>query len=307
MLALAFVAVIGPVVVAASLPPASEASLSSELLANAQSQHFVVEPFTGAATSSAGFRADAGTYAVTTGGSSAAADARGLVQWPLATRDANITDRFGPRVAPCGGCSSNHRGVDFGGALGAPVGAVAAGTVISVGEVDRGGLGVHVVLDHVIDGARVQSVYGHLVTGSVTVRVGDAVRVGDRLGALGNTGASTGPHLHLEIIRSGIHVDPLAYLYRYADGRDVTITDRPPVPWNPPQPGGEGEGWSPDQAVTPPPTPSEPPSSTAQTASVSTPAPTPTTERPTPTVVPTPHPDISPSSSGENGTSSSLP
>ncbi|GGA58325.1 hypothetical protein GCM10011490_05290 [Pseudoclavibacter endophyticus] len=193
------------------------------------------------------FRADTGL-----GVSTGAADGytEGVVQWPLASRDATVTSRFGPRVSPCGGCSSNHRGVDFAGPVGVPVGSIADGHVISASYGDNGGLGIHVVVEHAIDGRTVQSVYAHLDHGSVTVRVGDAVDVGERVGSLGNTGASTGPHLHLETIVDGVHVDPLNFLYRYADGRDVEITDRPSLPWASPEPGAEGEGWTPDQTVT---------------------------------------------------------
>ncbi|SJM66041.1 Peptidase, M23/M37 family [Gulosibacter sp. 10] len=171
-----------------------------------------------------------------------------LVQWPLTTRDRNITSYFGPRTSPCAGCSSNHRGLDFAGAVGMPVGSIADGVVVDLSAADRGGLGVHVVIEHRIDGKITHSVYGHLHTGSITVSVGERVQAGERIGSLGNTGASTGPHLHLEIIIQGTHVDPLSFLRKYADGHDVDIIDRPPVDWAKDQdPDAEGEGWQPDE------------------------------------------------------------
>lgn len=181
--------------------------------------------------------------------------AQQAVQWPLATRDQNITSWFGPRVSPCSGCSSNHRGIDFGGAVGTPIGSISAGVVIDVTPTDQGGLGVHVVVEHRIDGKTTRSVYGHMLAGSLTVEPGDVVLAGEKLGELGNTGASTGPHLHLEIIVEGTHVDPYTFLKRYADDEDVEVIDRPPVDWyDNEDPDAEGEGWVPDEdTLTPDP------------------------------------------------------
>ncbi|GGA58320.1 hypothetical protein GCM10011490_05280 [Pseudoclavibacter endophyticus] len=162
-----------------------------------------------------------------------------LVQWPLETGDATLTSGFGWRVSPCAGCSSNHRGLDFAAPTGTPIGAIADGVVTEAMYTDGGGLGLHVVVEHEIDGHNVTSVYGHLDYQSITVEVGDEVRAGERLGSVGNTGASTGPHLHLETIVDGVHRDPLAFLLRYADGADVEITDRPSLPWLPAAPADE--------------------------------------------------------------------
>lgn len=180
------------------------------------------------------------------------------VQWPLETRDDNITDGFGNRIAPCSQCSSNHRGLDFGAPTGTPVGAIADGVVTAVQYVDDGGLGLHVVIEHEIDGQIVETVSAHLDHASITVEIGDAVKVGDRIGSVGNTGASTGPHLHLETIVDGMHRDPLAVLQKYADGDDeVEITDRPSLPWLPAGPATDEtpETSSGDDAATATPAP----------------------------------------------------
>lgn len=174
--------------------------------------------------------------------------AQQAVRWPLSTGDKYVTSGFGPRSSPCSGCSSNHRGLDFAGAVGSPIGSISAGVVIDVTDVDRGGLGVHVVIEHRIDGKLTRSVYAHMLEGSLTVNLGDVVLAGERIGSLGNTGSSTGPHLHLEVIVQGSHVDPYTFLKRYADDEDVEVIDRPPVEWVGDQdPDAEGEGWTPDE------------------------------------------------------------
>lgn len=178
----------------------------------------------------------------------AAAAAAG-VQWPADMSKVTITDGFGPRVSPCSGCSSNHRGLDLAGPEGTRLGSIAAGTVVDVVRTDSGGLGAHVVVEHRIDGHQVRSVYGHMVAGSPAVSIGDQVKPGQLVGLLGNTGASTGPHLHLEIIADGTHVDPQKFLQKYADGKPVDVFGEAPA-WNPPSGNSadEGEGWTPEQS-----------------------------------------------------------
>ncbi|WP_371031385.1 peptidoglycan DD-metalloendopeptidase family protein [Pseudoclavibacter sp. JSM 162008] len=167
-------------------------------------------------------------YAVTTMGSATAANLMSLVdrgtykndlsstvQWPFPVGVA-ITDDFGPRVSPGGIGSTNHMGIDFAPAQGTPIGSIAGGTVKSVTPTDNGGLGVHVIVEHVINGQSYESVYGHMLTGSISVKVGDVVKVGDELGKVGNTGASTGPHLHLEVhTADGNKIDPIAFLTQF--------------------------------------------------------------------------------------------
>ncbi|MHB1170962.1 MAG: M23 family metallopeptidase [Lacisediminihabitans sp.] len=134
----------------------------------------------------------------------------GSIQWPFPAA-VMITSGFGPRIAPCGGCSSFHEGVDFTPGAGVAIGSVAAG-VVSIVKEDRGGLGSHVVVDHVINGQKVQSLYAHMLYGSIRVAVGQTVTVAQQIGQVGSTGASTGAHLHLEIFLDGVPVDPFAWL-----------------------------------------------------------------------------------------------
>lgn len=136
----------------------------------------------------------------------------GTIQWPFAI-GVHIGDRFGYR--DCAGCSSDHHGQDFNPGYGADIQAIADG-VVSQSTDSGGSLGVVMMIDHVIDGEVVTSVYAHMVDGSRRFEVGDTVKVGDVIGETGNTGMSTGPHLHFEIRLGGINgewTDPLEWLY----------------------------------------------------------------------------------------------
>jgi len=101
-----------------------------------------------------------------------------------------------------------HRGVDYAGAVGSPVVAPAAGRVALVGQVSQG-FRVHgniVGIDH---GQGVTSIYMHL--SRINVKEGDFVKAGQVIGAVGSTGASTGPHLHWGLYVHGQSVDPLPW------------------------------------------------------------------------------------------------
>ncbi len=136
----------------------------------------------------------------------------GTIQWPFAI-GVHIGDHFGYRN--CAGCSVNHMGQDFNPGLGAEIQAIADGTV-AVSTDSGGSLGVVMMIDHMIDGKLVTSVYAHMQYGSRRFQVGDTVEVADVVGTTGSTGMSTGPHLHFEIRLGGVdgtHVDPLEWLY----------------------------------------------------------------------------------------------
>ncbi|PCN47286.1 hypothetical protein Csp2054_12550 [Curtobacterium sp. 'Ferrero'] len=122
-----------------------------------------------------------------------------------------MSSGFGYRSAPCGACSSLHQGLDFTPGLGTPIGAVAAGTVRVAGTYFN--YGTAVVIDHVIDGRKVATLYGHMVPGSTPLKVGDTVEAGEFIGQVGNSGVSTGAHLHLEVLMDGVTpIDPEAWL-----------------------------------------------------------------------------------------------
>lgn len=117
----------------------------------------------------------------------------------------SITSRFGMRFHPILKYTRMHSGMDFGGGYGAPVYAAGAGTVISAGS--KGSYGSTVVIDH---GNGTSTVYGHL--SRISVSEGQSVSTGTRLGSIGSSGLSTGPHLHFEVRVNGRAVDPMRYL-----------------------------------------------------------------------------------------------
>jgi murein DD-endopeptidase MepM/ murein hydrolase activator NlpD len=139
-------------------------------------------------------------------------DPTSAVQWPF-TQGVPISSGFGPRsVAGCGFCSTNHQGLDMNPGAGTPIQAIADGVVAEVGN-PSGAYGVWIIIDHVVDGQKVSSMYAHMLLGSLELSVGDTVTVGQIIGAVGSTGASTGAHLHFEIRIDGtLPVDPYAWL-----------------------------------------------------------------------------------------------
>jgi murein DD-endopeptidase MepM/ murein hydrolase activator NlpD len=143
-------------------------------------------------------------------------DPNGTIQWPFAV-GVHIGSGYGARPGCSIGCSTDHKGQDFNPGYGAPIQSIADGVVVE--STDSGGaFGVKIVIEHVIDGEIVRSLYGHMINGSRTVQVGDPVTVGQVIGQTGNTGRSTGPHLHLEIMLNGTEqVDPVAWLYANAN------------------------------------------------------------------------------------------
>ena len=133
----------------------------------------------------------------------------GNIRWPFPTA-VPISSGFGDRVAPCRYCSSYHRGVDFTPGNGAPIYVIADGVVTAAQF--GGGYGQYVYIEHQINGQTIVTVYAHMQRGSSPLQVGEQVRVGDFIGLVGNTGTSTGPHLHFEVRINGEYVDPFAWL-----------------------------------------------------------------------------------------------
>lgn len=112
---------------------------------------------------------------------------------------------FGPRKSPTKGASSYHKGIDWSVPTGTAVFASCGGTVAKAGW--GSGYGYVVYINHE-DGS--QTRYGHL--SKVLVTAGQTVKQGERIALSGNTGVSTGPHLHFEILINGKQVNPLNYL-----------------------------------------------------------------------------------------------
>lgn len=133
------------------------------------------------------------------------------VQWPFAV---GVPISYGFGMRPGG----MHRGVDFTPGSGAPIQAIADGTVRIASEAG-GEFGVHVMIDHVIDGQLVSSHYAHMQYGSLAVTQGEHVTAGQLLGRTGNTGRSYGAHTHFEILQNGTtRIDPMPWLRTYTDG-----------------------------------------------------------------------------------------
>jgi murein DD-endopeptidase MepM/ murein hydrolase activator NlpD len=118
-----------------------------------------------------------------------------------------ISSYFGEREDPFSGEEAYHKGVDFAGAAGANVMAVAAGVVTWAG--DRTGYGNLVEINH---GDGYVTRYAHCQKTLVTV--GQTVKRGDPIALMGSTGRSTGPHVHFEVVRNGRQVDPLSFVGR---------------------------------------------------------------------------------------------
>ena len=112
-----------------------------------------------------------------------------------------ITSRFGPRWG------TNHTGLDVAAPTGTPIYAAAGGTVVKV-EYLTYSYGYHIVIDH---GNGVTTLYGHC--SSIAVSTGQTVSQGQYIGAVGSTGNSTGPHLHLEVRKDGSRLNPQNYVY----------------------------------------------------------------------------------------------
>ena len=146
----------------------------------------------------------------------------------LPVDDPTVSSDFGWRVAPCDGCSSDHRGVDFVPGAGEPVRAIQAGIVAKAGF--NQGYGYWVKLEHIVPGPegdteRWTTVYAHLQADSIPegVGVGSVVNRGQVIGAVGSTGISTGPHLHFELHVDGEIVDPLPVLSQSQAVKDFTL------------------------------------------------------------------------------------
>ncbi len=124
---------------------------------------------------------------------------------PLPGTDRIAVSGFGMRTHPVHGDVRMHQGVDLDAPEGSPIAAISDGIVTFAGE--RGSYGNLVIVDH---GGGFETRYAHQQF--LSVQTGDLVTAGDILGAVGSTGTSTGPHLHLEVRKDGIAVDPEPWL-----------------------------------------------------------------------------------------------
>ncbi|MDR1349451.1 MAG: M23 family metallopeptidase [Zoogloeaceae bacterium] len=137
---------------------------------------------------------------------------KAFLRSPLAF--SRVTSGFSQRLHPIFKTWRAHKGVDYGAPIGTPVRATSNGVVQFVGP--RGGYGNFVLLSHA---GNYQTVYAHLSRFAQGLKKGDRVSQGDTIAYTGNTGWSTGPHLHYEFRVKGVQVDPMR----------LSIPDAPPL------------------------------------------------------------------------------
>jgi murein DD-endopeptidase MepM/ murein hydrolase activator NlpD len=121
-----------------------------------------------------------------------------LFIWPTTGR---ISSPYGFRISPFTGVRQFHSGIDISAPHGTPIRAAMAGRVSTVGYDHT--FGNYVVITH---HAGYRTLYGHM--SRVRVRAGSFVGTGERIGDVGSTGLSTGPHLHFTVFRNGVTVNP---------------------------------------------------------------------------------------------------
>lgn len=134
---------------------------------------------------------------------------------PVANRDLKrLSSKFGVRIHPIHRKKRKHPGIDFSARLGTPVYATADG-IISKTEVKLTGYGKQIEIEH---GFGYRTRYAHMH--GFAVKKGQTVKRGDLIGYVGNSGLSTGAHLHYEVFHNGRQVDPLRYFFN-----DITAAE----------------------------------------------------------------------------------
>lgn len=136
--------------------------------------------------------------------------------WPI---HGTLTSGFGLRSDPFTGRPEFHEGLDISAPVGTPIEAAASGVVVTARR--DGDYGNLVEIDH---GHGITTRYGH--TSRILVKVGQKVHKGQEIALVGDTGRSTGPHLHFEVRREGHPVNPLAYLSSSRDRKFVKTASR---------------------------------------------------------------------------------
>lgn len=127
---------------------------------------------------------------------------------PISNKDLRrMSSGFGKRIHPIYKTIRFHWGNDFTAPVGTEIYVTGKGKVVHV-EKDRSGYGYHVIVDH---GYGYQTLYGHM--SEILVKKGQKVKRGEILGLVGNTGLSSAPHLHYEVIKNGNKVDPVNFYF----------------------------------------------------------------------------------------------
>jgi murein DD-endopeptidase MepM/ murein hydrolase activator NlpD len=127
---------------------------------------------------------------------------------PISNKDLNrLSSGFSYRIDPIYKTVKFHTGLDFSAPQGTPIYATAQGVVRIAGNLGNG-YGNHVVINH---GYQYSTLYGHMYR--IKVRPGQTVKRGEVIGYVGNSGKSTGSHLHYEVMKGKKHLDPIYFFY----------------------------------------------------------------------------------------------
>jgi len=125
--------------------------------------------------------------------------------YPLSDADFKISSAYGPSIHPLTNKERMHIGIDWRAPFGTPVQSAGDGIVLEAGK--KGNYGNCIIIAH---DEVYQTLYAHLK--SIEVKAGDVVIPGQCIGYVGSSGVSTGPHLHYEVIKNGVNVNPAQYL-----------------------------------------------------------------------------------------------
>jgi len=146
------------------------------------------------------------------GGTNYTNNPNSVIQWPF-HETWPFGDMYGPRdTTGCDVCTSFESGIDIMAPEGTAIFSIAGGVVSDVNPADDNSYGVHVTVDHVINGEVFQSNYNHMLEGTIVVQVGQTVKLGETLGQVGNTGSSTAPPTCFLILIDGTPVDPYPWM-----------------------------------------------------------------------------------------------
>jgi murein DD-endopeptidase MepM/ murein hydrolase activator NlpD len=138
-----------------------------------------------------------------------------LVFYPTDGGAKVLSSGFGYRSTSCLACSTNHQGSDFTPGYGKKVYAVSYGKVVQVGWESGYGFSIRIKHDASTGLGGVTTLYAHLIENSNFVKVGDEVIPRQKIGKVGQTGITTGPHLHFEVRVDGNTVDPMTWLKQH--------------------------------------------------------------------------------------------
>lgn len=122
------------------------------------------------------------------------------------TASAKITSYFGNREQPKAGASTDHKGIDIGVPTGTPIHAAQSGVIVASGASGTAGNFIRIR-----DEDGIETIYMHL--SERIAKAGETVSAGDIIGKSGNTGNTTGAHLHFGVFKNGIAIDPLTLTY----------------------------------------------------------------------------------------------